>query len=367
MTEVVAIGLHGETVDTDNGGLLAVGCWLLARQHGIKLISFGITIPAGEAEHLIGNEVLAGAVALDDGGHHILWYVLVVGQQLLGVLGQTVAAITERGIIVVVADAGIKTYTANDGGGVHSLDLGIGVELIEVAHTQSQVGICKELDGLGLLELHEQGGNTLISYWLLAISVANGAFDEKGGEGAGGLFEVVAGNLLDGFVGLVLLGELHHLGIAHNDAGRIEVVVQCLALAQELGREQEAELAGGIVATLTEQAGILDIQTAAITHRNGALDNNRCLGTTLKNLVDDCLHGRGVEEVLLTIVVGGGGDDDKIGITIGRLGIERSYKVEFFFCKVLLDVLVLNGRHTTIDHIDLLGDDINSHNLMVLG
>ena len=44
------------------------------------LIVLGIAVPAGEAEHLVGNEVLAGAVALDDGGHHVLRDVLVVSQ-----------------------------------------------------------------------------------------------------------------------------------------------------------------------------------------------------------------------------------------------------------------------------------------------
>ena len=58
-----------------------------------------------------------------------------------------------------LADAGIKTDALNDGSGVEALDLGVGVEFVEVAHTQSKVGVGKEFDGLGLLEFHEEHGD----------------------------------------------------------------------------------------------------------------------------------------------------------------------------------------------------------------
>ena len=73
---------------------------------------------------MIGDEVLAGAVALDDGTHHVLRHVLIVGEELLGVLGQAVAAVTEGGVVVVRADARVETHALDDRAGVETAGLG---------------------------------------------------------------------------------------------------------------------------------------------------------------------------------------------------------------------------------------------------
>ena len=83
-------------------------------------------------QHGVGYVVLAGAVALDNGLDEVFGHVLVVGKQLLGVLGQAVAAVAKRGIVVVRADAGVETHALDDGARVEALHLGIGVELVEV-------------------------------------------------------------------------------------------------------------------------------------------------------------------------------------------------------------------------------------------
>ena len=123
---------------------------------------------------------------------------------------------------------------------------------------------------------------------------------------------------------------------------------------------------GAVVAALTEEAGVLDIHAATEAYGDGALDDHGGMGATGEDLLDDALHGGGVEEVETAVVVGGGGYNDEVGITVGRLGIERSYKVELALGKVLLYVLVLDGRHSTVDHVDLGGDDIYSDNFVVL-
>ena len=69
----------------------------------------------GFLQHSIGDVVLARAVALHDGGHHVLRHVLVVGQQLLGVLGQAVAAVAEARVVVVRADARVEADAFDDG------------------------------------------------------------------------------------------------------------------------------------------------------------------------------------------------------------------------------------------------------------
>ena len=65
-------------------------------------------------KHLVGDEVLARAVGVDDGLDQVLRHVLVVGQQLLGVLGQAVAAVAEAGVVVVAANARLQAHALDD-------------------------------------------------------------------------------------------------------------------------------------------------------------------------------------------------------------------------------------------------------------
>jgi hypothetical protein len=68
----------------------------------------------GAAQDVRDDDVLAGGVRLNDGADQRLRHGFVVGEQLLGVLGQARAAIAEGGIVVVVADARIEADPVND-------------------------------------------------------------------------------------------------------------------------------------------------------------------------------------------------------------------------------------------------------------
>ena len=74
LAEVVGVALHRQAVHADDAfaGLLAV------------LVVARVVVPAGLAQHGVGDVVLARAVALHDGGHHVLRYVLIVGQKRSG-------------------------------------------------------------------------------------------------------------------------------------------------------------------------------------------------------------------------------------------------------------------------------------------
>ena len=87
-------------------------------------------------EHLVGHEVLARAVGLDDCLDRVLRHVAVVRQQLLGVLGQAVAAVAEAGVVVVRADARVQAYAADDLRGVEPAGGGVGVQLVEARSTR---------------------------------------------------------------------------------------------------------------------------------------------------------------------------------------------------------------------------------------
>ena len=146
LAEVIAVALHGKAIDTNGDGLLAA----------IVLVVSAIGIPAGFAKHLVGNEVLTGAVALDNGCHHVLRHISVVGEQLLGVLGQAITAIAKTGVIIMCTNTGVEAYTGDDGLRVETLDLGIGVEFIEIADTQGEIGVGEELDGFCFGHAHEE-------------------------------------------------------------------------------------------------------------------------------------------------------------------------------------------------------------------
>ena len=66
-------------------------------------------------QYAVGNEILARAVAFHDGLDKVFRNVLIVGQQLLGVFGQAIAAVTERRVVVMASDAWVEAYAIDDG------------------------------------------------------------------------------------------------------------------------------------------------------------------------------------------------------------------------------------------------------------
>ena len=104
LAEVVTVALHGQTVDADSHSFFP----------SAVIAVFGIAVIRGHLQDAVGDEVLAGAVALDDGMNQILRHILIIGEELLGVLGQAVAAIAEGRVVVIVADAGIQADAFDD-------------------------------------------------------------------------------------------------------------------------------------------------------------------------------------------------------------------------------------------------------------
>ena len=132
MTEVVAVALHRQAVDADGDGLFAAF---------VKLIFLIVAVVPGQLQHAVGDEVLAGAVGLYNGFDEILRHIGVICQQLLGVLGQAVAAVAEAGVIVMAADARVKAYAVNDLLRVQTLALRVGIQLVKVGNAQRQIGV----------------------------------------------------------------------------------------------------------------------------------------------------------------------------------------------------------------------------------
>ena len=291
-------------------------------------VVFGVGVVAGHLEDLVGDEVLAGAVALDDGRHHVLGHVLIVGEELLGVLRKAVATIAKRRVVVMGADAGVETDTIDDGLGVEPLHLSISVELVEVTDAQGKVGVGKEFDGLSLFHSYEEGRHIFLDGGLL----------QQASEDVSFLGEPVdVGQGFDGLVLLLVFFASHHLGHAHDDTARVEVVIECLALAQELRREEEIEFLHAFLL-------VFDIEAAGISHGDGTLDDHDGVGVNLEHSIDDGLYCGGVEEVLLAVIVSRSSYDHELGIAVAGFLIKGGLERQRLVGQIVLNIVVLDGR-----------------------
>ena len=198
MAEVVRVRFHRQAVHADDTTPL------LGR---IEVSTVVVVVVTGRVQYAVGNEILTGFIAFHDGLDEVFRNILVIGQQLLGVFGQAVAAVTERRIVVMASDAWVKAYTVDDGFRVQTLHLGVRVQLIEIRDPQGQVGVGKEFHGLGFGQSHEQRVDVFF----------DGPFLQEG-------CKVVCGLVQPGIP----------FGAAYDDTAGVEIVVQGFTLAQEL-------------------------------------------------------------------------------------------------------------------------------------
>lgn len=126
-------------------------------------------------QYAVGDEILARGVRIDNRAHQALRHIRVVGQQLLGVFRQAVAAIAEGRIVVMIANARVEADALDDLPGIQSMRGGVGVEFVEVSDTHRQVGIGEQLDRFGFGGICEQHLDVLLDRALL----------EQAGEGFG--------------------------------------------------------------------------------------------------------------------------------------------------------------------------------------
>ena len=314
LAEVVRVRLHGEAVDADDDIVF------LRLRPGIVG-----PVGTGDLQDTVRDIILAGAVALDDGGHHILRNIRKVGQELLGILGQAVAAVTEGGVVIVGADPGIQADAADDIPGIQALGFGIGIQLVKIGNTEGQISVCKELHGLSLGEPHEENLRILL-------------------EGGSAQHIRKALGLFPG--GIVT---------ADDDAAGIEIIIKGLGLPEELRGEEDVRSA----VLLTDRGGIAD--------GHGALDDHDGIGIGCQHRFDDGFNGRGIKKVLLGIIVRGGGDDHKIRVRAGAGPVQSGGQVQGFLRKVFFNILVLNRADAMIDLLHLFRNDVHKGDVMEAG
>ena len=318
LAEVVGVGLHGQAVEPHHAGVAG---------GAVPALAAGAVV-AGLLQDALGNEVLAGAVGVHDGADEVAGHLVEVGPELLGVLGQAVAAVAEGGVVVVVADAGVVAHPLDDLAGVQAPELGVGVQLVEEGHPEGQVGVGKELHRLGLGGVEEQDGHVLFLRPL----------GQQMGEGL----------RRPGHVPVPLRGP-------HDDAGGIQVVVQGAALPEKFRGEQQP-LAGQLVP-----------QRQGVAHGDGGLDDDDGVGVDGHDLADRRFHRGGVKVVFHRVVVGGGGDHHKVRVPVGRVPVGGGGEMEGLVGQIVLDLRVGQGGLLGVDLVHLGLHQVYRRHLVVLG
>ena len=269
------------------------------------------------------DEVLAGGVGLHDGADQVLRHLGVVREELLGVLGQAVAAVAEGGVVVVPADARVEADAADDLARVEAVDLGVGVELVEVGHAHGEVGVGEELDRLGLGRIAQQRRDLLLG--------RDCALGEEVGEDPAAL-----------------------RAVAHHDARRVEVVLERAPLAQELGRVEHGAPAEPLV------------EPTRVAHGDGGLDHDRGRGRDAAHVGHHGLDRAGVEVVGLGVVVGGRGDDRVVGSFEGVARVRGGVEAQVALGEKGLDLGVDDGGHAPAHRFDPLRRQIEGRHVVVL-
>ena len=159
------------------------------------------------------------------------------------------------------------------------------------------------------------------------------------------------------------LGSRNGVGVilrrAHHDAAGVQVVVERLALAQELRAEEDLLVAQ----PLTKARSVAD--------RDGRLDDDPGVQVNRAHGGDGGLDGARVEEIPVGIVVGGRSDDDEVGARIGLRHVHGGVQVELALPRLglrqeSLDFVVLDRRLVVVDLLDLLGHNVQRVDLVVL-
>ena len=139
----------------------------------------------------------------------------------------------------------------------------------------------------------------------------------------------------------------------------MEVVVERMALSQELGREDNLL----IPRLLT--------QLSRIAYRNRRLDDNPAIRVIFTNRLDGGLNAGGIEVVLLRIIVRWRGHHSVIRSRVSNSWIERGLKIKIHRAvahaiEETSDLGIDNRALAIVEQFDLLGNDIERMHLIML-
>ena len=105
LAEVVAVGLHRQAENSYDAFVFA---------GAVPLAVSAVAVVAGAGEDLVCYEILPCAVGVHDGLNQIFGNIVVVGQELLRVFREAIAAVAEGRVVVVGAYAGVEADSVYD-------------------------------------------------------------------------------------------------------------------------------------------------------------------------------------------------------------------------------------------------------------
>lgn len=112
---------------------------------------------------------------------------------------------------------------------------------------------------------------------------------------------------------------------AHDNAARIQIIVQRLAFAKKFRAEDNIF------------AAVFFTDALSVANWNGGFDYHNRIRVILHNQLDYCFYSTGVEKILLAVIVGRCSDNNKFCILIGHFRIQRKpYRQRQFSCSSYL-------------------------------
>ena len=141
---------------------------------------------------------------------------------------------------------------------------------------------------------------------------------------------------------------------AHDDAARVEVVIQRLALAEEFRGEDDVFRAR------------LPADAFRVPYRYRTFDHHDGIRVHALDEFYDLLHVASVEVVLYRVVVGRGRYHHEVSVPVGRCPIKGRHEVKVLLRKVFLDVVILDRGFPAVDQVNLLRDDVHRRYMVVL-
>ena len=159
--------------------------------------------------------------------------------------------------------------------------------------------------------------------------------------------------LRSGHGGLIVLRGSNH------DTARVQVVVQGVALAQELRGEDDVVVMQAFA------------QLQGVAHRNRGLDDDPCVGRVLAHCRDRGLYAGGVKVVALLVIIRGRGDYRVVGIRVCLGRVQRGLEVQWALARGVAveerrDLLVHNRALAGVEQIHLLRHDVQRVHFMML-
>ena len=150
------------------------------------------------------------------------------------------------------------------------------------------------------------------------------------------------------------------LNAAHDNAGRVQVIVERFGFAQEFRAEED------IVRSVFRS------DLLRIANRNrGFDDHDRPVGRSFvpvygNHLLDDGFDSGCIEIVFGRVVVGRGRYNDEIRIGVRFRAVRDGSEIQLLLLQVLLNIIILDRGNAPVNHVNLLRNDIDRCHMVVL-